>query len=41
MRNVLVLCTGIRKGFPPLGRRKNKEVLSICVGLRQREEVIC
>ena len=40
MRNVLVLATGIRKGFPPLGRRKNKEVLSICVWLRQRE-VIC
>lgn len=41
MRNILVSATGIRKGYPPLGKRKNKEVLPICVGLRQREEVIC
>lgn len=41
MRNILVSATGIRKGYPSLGKRKNKEVLPICVGLRQREEVIC
>ena len=40
MRTILVSATGIRKGYPHLGTRKNKEVLPICVGSRQKEDVM-
>ena len=36
MRNMLVSATGIKEVYPPLGRRKNKEVLYICVGIEAR-----
>lgn len=36
MRNMLVSATGIKEVYPPLGRRKNKEVLHVCVGTEAR-----
>lgn len=41
MRNTLAPAKEMREVYPPLGERKNKGGLYICVGVRQGEEVIC